>query len=77
MNTDALRKLLKTFYASDKEKCREISTMIKGENSVLSNTLINLLVTYRKENGLEPPTVLPPAKLSQEVKDAMSMCTQI
>ena len=72
MNTDALRKLLKTFYASDKEKCREISTIIKGENSDLSNTLINLLVTYWKENGLEPPTVLPPAKLSQEVKDAMS-----
>ena len=44
----------------------------KGENSVLSNTLINLLVTYWKEDGLEPPTVLPPAKLSQEVKDAMS-----
>ena len=73
MKTDALRKLLKTFYASDKEKCKEISTMIKGENSVSSNTLMNLLVNYWKEHGLEPPAVLPSARLSQEIKDAMSM----
>lgn len=43
--------------------------MVKCDNSVLLHTLMNLLVTYWKEDDLEPPTVLPPAKLSQEVRD--------
>ena len=73
LKTDEIRKILKTFYSSDKDKCKEISAMTKGDNSVAPNTLINLLVTYWKENGLEPTTALPVAKLSQEVKDAMKM----
>ena len=43
--------------------------MVKCDNSVLLHTLMNLLVTYWKEDGLEPPTVMPPTKLSQEVRD--------
>ena len=73
MKTDALRKMLKVIYASDKDKCKEITTMTKGENSVASGTLIYLLVTYWKENSLEPTIVLPVAKMSKEVKNAMSM----